>query len=69
MPDVTPLVPKATVVADDPLYDPPVRPVPMVRLLRFDPKDTPEMVLLVKAELGILVRVLVEPEILLLVSV
>ena len=47
----------------------PFRPLPMVKLNRFDPSDTPEIVLLVSEELPMLVSVLPVPLIDLLVRV
>ena len=47
----------------------PVRPVPIVKLNRFDPSETPEIVLLVSEALPMLVSVLPVPLIDLLVNV
>ena len=53
----------------EPLKEVPVRGDEMVRALRFEPNATPEMVELVSEALAIFDRVLVEPEMDLLVSV
>lgn len=60
------------VIAAEPLYVVPAlkeTPVPAVRLNRLLPSATPEMVLLVRLALAILLRVLLEPLMVLLVSV
>ena len=55
--------------ADEPLKEVPVRGDEMVRALRFEPNATPEMVELVSEALAIFDSVLVEPEMVLFVSV
>ena len=47
----------------------PDKPVPMVKANKFDPKETPEIVLLDKAAFGILLKVFSAPLIVLPVSV
>ena len=59
----------AIVTAEEPLYEVPLKPVPIVNAFKLLPRATPDMVELVNAEFGMFVRVLVDPLILLLVKV
>ena len=58
----------AIVTPVDPLYDVPVKPVPIVNAAKLEPKEIPEIVELVNAELPIFDKVFEEPLIVLLVK-
>jgi hypothetical protein len=49
---LTAVVSRAIVTAPEPLYEVPVNPVPNVNVFKFEPRETPEIVLFARAELG-----------------